>query len=98
MSEWLVFDSEAAAMSAVRQIDAAVGNPRPGRNAATGKPEPDKVGTVTWAIPIQRMSDGKWGFPRCPKADPSRRFTVEQWDPLIWFPSDESAGPQGPQG
>lgn len=88
MSDWLIFATQPAAASAVRQIDAAVGNPRKGRNAGTGKPEPDKVGTVTWAIPVQRLN-GKWCFPRNPEADPNRPFDVEPYDPA-WFPEAPS--------
>jgi len=86
MSDWLVFTQESHAKTAVTQIDAKVGNPRKGRSAATGKREDNKVGTVTWAIPVQRL-DGKWVFPRCPEADPSRPFDVETYDPA-WFPQE----------
>lgn len=34
-----------------------------GRNALTGKLEPDKCLTTTWADPIE-LDDGKWAIPR----------------------------------
>lgn len=86
MSDWLVFSSEAAAKSAVTQIDVKIGVPRKGRNAATKQIDNAAVGTERWAIPVQRL-DGKWCFPRCPEADPSRHFTVETYDPA-WFPQE----------
>lgn len=86
MTEYLVFDTKPAAESAIRQIDAKLMLPKPGKNAATGANAPGKTGTVTWAEPWQRATDGKWVVIRCPDADPNRPFVVEPYD-LAWAPS-----------
>lgn len=88
MTDWLVFTTEAAAKSGANQIDVKLKVPIKGRNAGNGRVENAKVGTERWAIPVQRL-DGKWCFPRCPDADPSRPFTVETYDPA-WFPEEAS--------
>ena len=68
MSDMLVFDTMADADAGVADIDVIAGFPKPGRNAATGKINPDVL-TTTWAVPQERITDGKAFFPEPPDTE-----------------------------
>lgn len=93
--DWIVFSVKAQAETAVRQIDVKLALPKPGRNGGDGQPAAGKVGTVTWAEPVARTSDGKWTFPACPDAEPDRPYTSEPYDPA-WFAPPAGTGATGP--
>jgi hypothetical protein len=67
MAKYYVFDDEQTAIDAEAYICQVAGVPIVGRNAKTGKLEPNKAKTERWAIPQQRL-DGKWVFPQVPDA------------------------------
>lgn len=86
MNDFLVFATEADAAVAIAEIDAAMGYPMVGVNAATGLPDPEAVGAETWSTPVQRL-DGLWIVPRHPDFDVSvPPFAVEAWS-NDWFPA-----------
>lgn len=58
---WLIYMTEAEAVTAEAAISAAMGLPRPGTNAATGEPDYDAM-TLRWAEPRQ-IVDGRWIIP-----------------------------------
>ena len=66
MNLYYVFDIEQRALDAEAYICKAGGVPFVGRNAKTGELQPNKTKTERWAIPQQRLSDGKWIFPVVP--------------------------------
>ena len=82
MLECYVFDTEEAALSAENDITMTGGAPITNTNAATGEPDPDAQKTIRWAIPEQRVTDGKWFFPRVP-ADIIASFPAEDVQAFI---------------
>lgn len=101
MNLYYVFDDEQTALGAEAYITQVGGAPIVGRNFATGQPEPDKTKTERWAIPQQRVTDGKWVFPIVPQEiaeqyppEVSAAFNTnypnvkEEFDPL-WFPEED---------
>jgi hypothetical protein len=100
MSKYYVFDDEATADGAQAYICAVAQTPITGRNAKTGKLEPNKAKTERWAVPQQRL-DGKWVFPIIPyeiaitfPPEVSDNFNTnypnvkEEYD-NAWFPVEE---------
>ena len=64
--ECYVFDTEATATAAELYIRQVGQMPITGVNAATGELMPNAAKTERWAIPAQRVTDGKWFFQRIP--------------------------------
>lgn len=61
MTKYLVFETEAEAITAEADISQAMGLAKPGVNAATGEIVPDAL-TIRWAVPMQ-IADGRWVIP-----------------------------------
>jgi hypothetical protein len=92
------------ATNALYYINASSGwFPMTGRNAETGKPEPDKPKTLNWYPQVDTRPDGKVHFPRLPEplldiiGVPAEMRTVfitlfkpdiEMYDPT-WVPAPE---------
>ena len=100
MSKYYVFETEELAIGAEAYICQIAQTPITGKNAKTGKLEPNKAKTERWAIPQQRL-DGKWVFPQVPDAttakfplDVAIAFNTnypnvkEEYD-SAWFPVEE---------
>lgn len=64
MSEYYVWDTEAAAQAALDYINNSGWFPIVGRNAKTGVLQPDKQQTTEWASAPRERVDGKWCFSR----------------------------------
>lgn len=61
-----VFDTEAEALAAEAEISLIGGAPVAGVDSK-GNPK-EGLSTTSWAVPWQRVTDGKWVFPKVPTA------------------------------
>ena len=97
-----VFEDKETADGADAYISQVGGAPVVGKNAKTGRPEPEKAKTLRWAIPRERL-DGKWVFPVVPESlssqypDHIKNYFNENFPHSIeifqsdWFPSEEDS-------
>lgn len=77
MAEQYVFDTETIAIDAENYICTVAGCPIVNKNALTGLPDPNVQKTESYAIPQQRITDGKWFFTRVPQ------YIREQYPPEV---------------
>jgi len=75
------FPTKRAAVDAEARLRVIHGYPRVGRNAAMGRPEPNKQQTVAWAEPVLRES--KWVIPESPvlRDDPAKQADFDRDHP-----------------
>ena len=97
---YYVFDDEQTAVGAEAYICQLGGVPVTGVNAATGELEPDAVKTERWAVPEQRLTDGKWVFPYvgdelvAQYPDNVRSYFAENFPYVLEEPADDWFPPE----
>ena len=74
-----LFTNEVKARQAEARLRELHGMPIVGRNAATGKPAPDKTQTVRWSEPLQRDLDGKWEMEASPIVEKSDQQELDRF-------------------
>lgn len=81
MNEYYVFETQQQALDAEAFISTKAGFPWVGEKR--GNPAPQSQQTLRWAIPQQRVTDGKWFFPVVPIAKMLAIFTPPEVQAII---------------
>jgi hypothetical protein len=101
--EWYRFDTVEAAQACLDAVNNHPKLPHVGRNALSGKLQPDKCQTTKWCDSVTECLDGKFGFPRVTEkwldilevSEEDRQAfldafnpSIEEYDPA-WIPARE---------
>jgi hypothetical protein len=103
MAQWYRWDSLETAQACLDYLNNRPELPLVGKNAKTGKSEPNKTKTTKWCDSVTECTDGKFGFPKIPASfldylgidEAERQQFLDTFQPTIeefdsaWIPEVE---------